>query len=524
VTLDNMVIQRGGADATIGDCYFAPIVGDGGMAAMGCTFNPLGSDSATKDAPRDHINENVDSFATFIFGHNHAGASLSVSNSTIRQNAQYVQRSNGNCYGSGGTTTNADIEACDPAYSAGGITFDNNTIYSVFGLANGHQGRGWTWTDNTIYDFYGGIVAEENVDTVDFSRNDISCRGWYKTDRTGKCKTAIGVDDGDQGEHNCDDGASGTLPHCGTRHVTIGGNKIWGANYLHTGSTGNLQGGIFYNGHNSSSQNGGAADATIENNFIYYTQSSSGCHEYPTCPANTGSCGATPNADNITESPLSIATNDSVTVQNNTIYKGGCPVYLRTGFYDFNGGTGSVAHTFRDNIIDYGHYEVDGSDVKELIVDQSAAGSSIQNNDLYYGSDSSSSIVACMHGTGDNCRNGQAYTCVEWVANAGAGNLCTPVTFCGVVGSHPTALGVPAVVCGNPTPDLSNSSWDLHLNGAQDIINAGILAATIDIDQENRAVQASCTPKCTDIGADEWLQFTPAAPQSIIVPDYSGQP
>ncbi len=470
--LDNMTVQRGGA-GSVGNGYFAALTGDGGMAAMGCT---------NTNAQRDLINNALDSYATFIFGHNRNGASLTVQNSTIRQNCQYVARSNGNCYGPGGTVTNADIEACNPATSAGNITFNNNTIYSVFGLHNGHQGRGWTWTHNTIYDFFGGIGTEENVQDTTITDNNFSCRGTYKTDAPGRCRTAIVINDGDTGELNCNDDGSGGLPHCSTNKVLIARNKIWGANYYTT--PGFLLGGISYSAHNSSSQNGGLASAIIENNFIWFTQRSSGCNPFS-------------NVD-FTEAPLNIATNDSITVRNNTIYNNGCPVTLRTGVSATEGGTGPVAHNFTNNIVGFAHYYPGGSDVVELFVAASAVGSTIANNDFHYGSDSATSNPICTSGTAGvsasgGCTSG-TYTSCSGVSSYRTNNICQPTTYRSVSGAK--------------------SLWDLHL-APGDTVNKdkGVPGPLEDIDKQARI--GTC-----DIGADEVdSQDTtaPAAPQGIQV-------
>jgi len=470
--VDNLTVQRGGAGG-VGNGYFAALQGDGGMAAMGCT-NTTGQ--------RDIINNALDSYATFIFGHNRNGASLTVKNSTIRQNCQIVARSNGNCYGPGGTTTPADVEACNPAYSSGNITFDHNTIYSVFGVHNGHQGRGWTWTNNIIYDFYVGIGTEENVQSTTITDNNISCRGIYKTDQYGKCRTAITINDGDAGEQNCNDDGSGGLPHCSTNKVVIARNRIWGANYYTT--PGFLLGGISYSAHNSSSLNGGLASATIENNFIWFTQRTSGCSPFSN--------------NDFAESPLNIATSDPITVRNNTIYNNGCPVYLRTGVSAYEGGTGAVAHIFTNNIVSYGHYYSGGSDVVELFVDASATNSTISNNNFYYGADSSSSNLVCVAGTGGmgssgGCSSGTYKSCSS-VPTFGTSNICQATNYKNLAGAK--------------------EIWDLHLD-LGDTVNKdkGLPGPLEDIDKQPR------TGAC-DIGADEvdsQDSTPPAAPQGVQV-------
>ncbi len=469
--LDGMTIQKGGA-GSVGDGYFAPLTGDGGMAAMGCT-NP--------STQRDLINEALDNYATFIFGHNENGASLLVKNSTIRQNCQMVARSNGNCFGSGGTASPTDLETCSPTYSGGDITFDNNQIYSVFGLHNGHQGRGWTWTGNTIYDFWDGISAEENVRDITITGNNISCRGTYKTDSAGKCRTAIRISDGDLGETNCNDDGSGGLPRCGTRNVTIARNRIWGMNYSPT--SGFLMGGIYYGAHNASPQNGGLASATIENNMIWFSQSSSGCN---------------PSTVNVSESPLSIATNDAITVQNNTLYNNGCPVYLRSGFSASGGGTGPVAHRFLNNILAYSHYYTNSSNTFELFVDPSATTSVITNNNLHNGGDAGTASLVCVGGTSGmdasgGCVSGNTLACPA-IPTFGTGNICQPTSFRRVSG----------------TKDL----WDLKLS-LTDTVNKdrGVPGPTVDIDKQARA--GAC-----DIGADEvdsQDSVAPGSPQQVQV-------
>jgi len=470
--LDTMTVQKGGA-GSIGDGYFAPLTGDGGMAAMGCT-NP--------SSQRDLINNFIDSYAVFIFGHNENGASLTVKNSTIRQSCQVVARSNGNCFGSGGTASPSDIESCNPTYSAGNITFDHNTIYSVFGLHNGHQGRGWTWTGNTAYDFWDGISAEENVRDVTITDNNISCRGDYKTDATGKCRTAIRVSDGDLGELNCNDDGSGGIPRCSTRNVTIARNRIWGRNYSPT--PGFLLGGIYYGAHNASTQNGGLASATIENNMIWFSQSSSGC---------------TPFADsNVFESPLAIASNDSITVQNNTVYNNGCPTYLRSGFSASAGGTGAVAHRFLNNILSFSHYYTGASNMLELFVDASATTSTFSNNNFHNGGDPSTGNLICLAGTGSmyasgGCTSGTLIACPA-VSTYGTGNICQPTSFRLVTGIK----------------DL----WELKLS-LTDTINKdrGVPGPADDNGKQARA--GVC-----DIGADEVDSqdtVAPASPQQVQV-------
>jgi hypothetical protein len=453
--IDGMTVQKGGA-GTIGDGYFGALTGDGGMAAMGCT---------NTSAQLTLINESVDNYATFIFGHNKNGASLTVRNSTIRQNCQVMVRSNGNCFGQSGSATATDTENCNPAYSAGDITIQNNTIYSVFGLHNGHQGRGWTWVNNVAYDFWDGLSAEENVIDVTLTDNDFSCRGTYKTDANGKCRTAIRISDGDIGEINCNDDGSGGLPHCGTRNVTIARNRIWGN--ASSPASGFLLGGIYYGAHNASSLNGGLASATIENNMIWYSQSSSGCNPF--------------SSSNIHESPLSIASNDSITVRNNTLYNNGCPAYLQSGSSASAGGTGPVAHRFINNILSFSHYYSGGSNTVELFVDPEAAISTITNNNFHNGGDSATANLLCLSGTGSmsvsgGCVGGTYIPCAS-LPTLGTANICQPTPFRSVSGAK--------------------KDWDLHL-ALNDTVNKdrGTPGPLVDIDKQARA--GAC-----DIGADE---------------------
>jgi hypothetical protein len=164
----DMTFQHNGAggSAGIGDGAFVNI--DGGTFQMGCT---------NTNAKRDGINGSVDDYAVFIFGGNKNGASLSVTYSTIRYNCELTSRTNGNCYDGSSFNSATAVELCDPATSAAGLTFDHDTIYGVFGLQNGHQGRGWTWTNNLIYDFFEGITMEENTQANVITDNSISCRG-----------------------------------------------------------------------------------------------------------------------------------------------------------------------------------------------------------------------------------------------------------------------------------------------------------------------------------------------------------
>jgi len=211
-TLDNMILQKMGAGLiggtagapTFTNGYYAPLTGDEGLNAMGIKA--------------DVINASLDNSALFIWGRMRHGAKLIIRNSQIHHLGQIVLRANGNCYN---VTGSVDYEACSDG--TGGALIEDNLIYNVQGLQNGHEGQNWTWRRNAIYDYFEGISFEQQQSHIIVEDNDISCRGVYVVHPSGKCRTAINAYD--QGE--CNETPNGG-DACTSHDYRIRRNRIWG--------------------------------------------------------------------------------------------------------------------------------------------------------------------------------------------------------------------------------------------------------------------------------------------------------
>lgn len=368
---------------------------------------------------------------------------VNITNNKMHHACYAGVRTNNNCLTAGNAPyTATQNEGCTSGITALNVT--GNTSWNVTTFYNSHQIRNVTIDGNTITDSKYGIGIEEQTRNMTVTDNIIGCTGQYDTNTGannawGKCTYGIEVSDGDAppcdgcgdgglAPGSCSNGLASQNGYCMSNDITIARNKVFQS------GTGLLVTGIDWKGHGSDAGSYPTLGTSkIENNMIWNVR---------------GPC--TGDASHYYEAPLATTSVDSLTLQNNTVYNGKCQNNLS-----------GASHTFIDNILN-------NDDGLELFVSASAAGSTIQYNNLY---DNTGTIATI---------NGVSYTC-GGIDGAGTGNICRDDTFRDVTPATP-------------------ASWDLRfLIGTSPSINSGSGGATDDLEGNTRSDGSP------DIGADEWF-------------------
>ena len=401
-----------------------PLPGSGGIGDVGCNSGVFSS------------------YAFYVgrMGGPQGPANITIRNNKIHSICHVAVRSLENCGLTGGN---------DCTDGQGEMLVENNEFYNMEAVANGHQGRNWTFRGNYAHDTNSGIGVEEQVFNVLIEDNTLACLGEYKLDDDFKCRKQIAIGDGDAPPSNgCGDaGTNSGSGLCTARDIIIRRNKVFGASYLNEPGNGKgyLRGGIVVTAHNST---GDLGNTVIENNMVWNIKPRFSCK----LSSISGGRG------DVNESPIGINTSDRVIVQNNTVYDAACWGIL----------VGGTNHIIRNNLIVESRNQGTLSDLPELMVLADAAGSTLEYNNMHYGSQADPVLQI-----GET-----TYNCADTFP--GVGNFCTATTFMNTNGPKDT--------------------WDLHLI-ATDIVNqdsgtSAVGGVTDDIDKQSRL-------GLVDVGADE---------------------
>ena len=306
--------------------------------------------------------------------------------------------------------------------NAGSMLFENNEYWNMTTVSNDFVGRNQTWRNNFMHDVNTGLSVEEDMTNITIEDNTIACLGNYIQNADGGCRGAgILI-------HNGNQGGGGFS----TANITIRRNRIYGVtNGIAAGTNHGWWGsGIRF----TVTNNVGAINSVIENNMLWKIQS---------------------RFESLSSAAIHVASNKSVTVQNNTIYDAKYGLTVDT-----------TAHVLRNNLV------VKAFDMRislnrpEIEITSAAAATTLEHNNMWAAGDGDPVLDVA----------GTTYNCADTFP--GTNNICGVPDFVNIAGGPAT--------------------WDLHLTPS-DMTNrnAATPGPTDDIDQDVRSLT---TP---DIGADE---------------------